>query len=205
MMALTAIQAKTVAYTDLVVHNEIDTLARAIIAAGLGGQYSITVNTGTTITNSTPLIPVTGTTVAPTITALQTVILAGVTVILGTTGTNLNAVIADINDAAIPNLVASKDLTNHLVLTYTAPMNAWAFIIGAGTANVALGLTAGTVPATLPISVAYFTTFTGGLVIDRKQAYNMAAVMLHFQNLGYNISQSINLTTNNTLAWNISW
>ena len=91
------------------------------------------------MTESTPTITITGSASAPTITGTPTVILGGQTITLGTTGLSLNAVIADINDAGVSGLVASKNAANNLVLTYTAPAaTSWTVVIGAGTANTAL-------------------------------------------------------------------
>jgi len=202
--SLTATQAKTVAYTDLIVHDEVDEITRQIIAAGLNGAYTVTISDGTTMTESTPTITITGTVANPTVTDTYTVILAGQTVVLGTTGLNLNSVIADINDAAITGVVASKNASNNLVITYTTTASSWSIIIGAGTANTELGLTATTLTATDPDSVAYYTTWAG-TDDDRKRAYNMAEVKSHFQDLGYNIVQKINANTTNTLEWQVYW
>jgi hypothetical protein len=157
------------------------------------------------MTESTPDIVVTGSVANPTITALDTVILAGQTVILGTTGTSLNAVIADINDANITGLVASKNNTNQLVLTYTAPAaTTWTFVVGAGTANADLGLTAATSTATNPSSVTYFTTWDGSTQ-DRAKTDQMNQVELYFKNLGYTIERLKNVTTGKTFKWQITY
>jgi hypothetical protein len=157
------------------------------------------------MTESTPTITITGSVPNPTITATPTVILGGVTVTLGTTGTNLNAVIADINDAAVPGLVASKNAINNLVLTYTAPAaTTWTFTIGSGSANIDLGLTVGTSTATNPDSVSYFTTWDGSTQ-DRAKTDQMNQVELYFKNLGYTITRLKNTTTNKTFKWNITY
>ena len=128
--------ARAIARADLTIFNETQALMKQVITDAGNGLYQTTVDDGTTMTESTPEIVVTASTANPTITATDTVILAGQTVVLGTTGTSLNAVISDINDANIPGLIASKNAGNNLVLTYTAPAaTAWQFIIGAGTAN----------------------------------------------------------------------
>src|SRR6056300_532429 len=49
-----------------------------------------------------------------------TIVINGTTVTLGTTGTNLNSIIADINDANVANVTASKNSSSQLVITYEA-------------------------------------------------------------------------------------
>ena len=90
-------QALSVARNDLVIFREINTLMEQVIADAGNGLYETTVSDGTTMTESTPDIVVTGTVANPTITVGQTIILGGTTLVLGTTGTSLKAVIADIN------------------------------------------------------------------------------------------------------------
>lgn len=53
MADLTATQARVISTSDLVIYNEIDTVTRAIMAAALTGALTVTVATGTTITDST--------------------------------------------------------------------------------------------------------------------------------------------------------
>lgn len=202
---LTAADARTVAFADLIVHNEVDYIERQIIAAGLNGDINVSVTDGTTMTNSTPTITVTGTEVAPTVTNTNTIILVGETVILGTTGLSLNAVIADINDAAITGITASKNAGNQLVITYEPTQALWSLVIGAGTANVELGITAGTVTADTPDSVSYYNAWTNDIP-DRKLATQMAQVVNHFQNEGFSIMQKKNTTSaGNTLYWELFW
>ena len=157
------------------------------------------------MTESTPTITVTGSAANPTITGTPTVILGGVTVTLGTSGLNLNAVIADINDAAVTGVVASKNAANNLVITFTCSQTTtWTFVVGSGTANTALGLTATTSTATNPDSVAYFNTWQG-TATDRVKTDQMNQVILYFQNLGYTIERLKNTNTNKTIKWSISY
>jgi hypothetical protein len=198
-------QARTIARADLTIFNETQAIMKQIITDAGNGLYETTISDGTIMTESTPDIVVTGSVANPTITALDTVILAGQTVILGTTGTSLNAVIADINDANITGLVASKNNTNQLVLTYTAPAaTTWTFVVGAGTANADLGLTAATSTATNPSSVTYFTTWDGSTQ-DRAKTDQMNQVELYFKNLGYTIERLKNVTTGKTFKWQITY
>jgi hypothetical protein len=53
MADLSATQARIISTTDLVIYNEIDTITRAVMAAALTGELTVTVSTGTTITDST--------------------------------------------------------------------------------------------------------------------------------------------------------
>ena len=198
-------EARAMARADLTIYNEVNALMLQVITDAGNGLYQTTVQDGTVMTESSPDIVVTGTVANPTIVGTPTVILGGNTVTLGTTGTNLNAVIADINDANITGLVASKDATGHLVLTYSAPASfSWSFIIGAGTANASLGLTAQTYNATNPSSVDYFSVWQG-VTPDRAKTDQMNQVILYFQNLGYTIDRLINSNTNKTFKWVISY
>ena len=154
--------ARTIARADLTIFNETQALMKQVITDAGNGLYQTTVTDGTTMTESTPTITITGTVANPTVSSLETVILGGQTVILGPSGLNLNAVIADINDASVSGLVASKNAANNLVLTYTAPAaTTWTFVLGAGTANTNLGLTAQTYTASNPDSVAYYNVWSG--------------------------------------------
>ena len=196
---------KTQARSALNIFDEVNSVMRKVIVASDAGLYSVTVDDGTTMTESTPVIVITGTKATPVITGTPTVILGGTTITLGTTGLSLNAVIADINDAAITGLVASKDTSDKLVLTYTAPAaTTWSFTIGAGTANTDLGLGATTTTATDPSSVTYNNVHTGA-VTDRKSDDEMTQVRLYFTNLGYNIQQQTNTVTGKTFKWIIYW
>jgi hypothetical protein len=197
--------ARTIARADLTIFNETQALMKQVITDAGNGLYQTTITDGTTMTESTPTITITGSAAAPTITGTPTLIIAGVTITLGTSGLNLNAVIADINDAAVSGLVASKNATNNLVLTYTAPAaTTWTVVVGAGTANTALGLTAQTYAASSPDSVAYYNVWSG-TTVDRAKSDQMTQVVTYFQNLGYSIERLKNTTTNKNLKWVISY
>ena len=197
--------ARTIARADLTIFNETQALMKQVITDAGNGLYETTITDGTTMTESTPTITITGSAAAPTITGTPTLIIAGVTITLGTSGLNLNAVISDINDAAVSGLVASKNAANNLVLTYTAPAaTAWTVVIGAGTANTALGLTAQTYTASNPDSVAYYNVWSG-TVADRAKSDQMNQVINYFENLGYTIERLKNTTTNKNLKWVITY
>lgn len=203
---LSATQARTVTTTDMVIYNEIDTLSRAIIAAALDGNLQVTVDDGTTMTESTPTIVITGTESDPVTASGETdeeLILNGTTITFPYQS-NINSIVGLINDAAIVGLVASKNADNQLVLTFQCPQNDWTFTIGDTTANNTVGITAGIVAATTPGSVAYYNMWAG-IQDDRKKAYEFAQVVNHFQNLGYNILAKKNTVTENTLLWEIYW
>ena len=152
-----------------------------------------------------PDVVVIGTNANPVIAGTPTVILGGTTITLGTTGLSLNAVIADINDAAITGLVASKDISDNLVLTYTATAAAtWSFTIGAGTANGALGLSDGTFDAPDPSSTSYFSAWQGN-VDDEAKRDQMNEVKKYFTNLGYTTERVTNTLTGRTFKWQITW
>ncbi len=197
--------ARTIARADLTIFNETQALMKQVITDAGNGLYETTITDGTTMTESTPTITITGSAAAPTITGTPTLIIAGVTITLGTSGLNLNAVISDINDAAVSGLVASKNAANNLVLTYTAPAaTAWTVVIGAGTANTALGLTAQTYTASNPDSVAYYNVWSG-TVADRAKSDQMNQVINYFENLGYTIERLKNTTTNKNFKWVITY
>lgn len=197
--------ARTIARSDLTIFNETQALMKQVITDAGNGLYETTITDGTTMTESTPTITITGTAANPTIVGTPTLIIAGVTVTLGTSGLNLNAVISDINDASITGLVASKNAANNLVLSYTvAQSTSFTVAVGAGTANTALGLTATTSTATNPDSVAYFNTWQG-TATDRVKTDQMNQVTLYFQNLGYTIERLKNTNTNKTIKWSISY
>ena len=198
-------QARNIARADLTIFNETQALMKQVITDAGNGLYETTITDSTTMTESTPTITITGSASAPTITGTPTVILGGQTITLGTTGLSLNAVIADINDAGVSGLVASKNATNNLVLTYTAPAaTTWTFVVGAGTANADLGLTAATSTATNPTSVDYFDCWQGNSA-SRPKTDQMTQVILYFQQLGYTIERLKNATTGKTLKWVISY
>ena len=203
--SINATNARLIARADLTIFNETQALMKQVITDADNGLYETTVSDGTTMTESTPDIVITGSVANPTITPSDTIILGGQTIILGGTGTSLNAVIADINDVANAGLVASKNAANNLVLTYTAPAaTTWTVVIGAGTANTPLGLTAQTYSASNPDSVAYYNVWSG-TVADRAKSDQMNQVVKYFENLGYTIERLKNTTTNKNFKWVISY
>lgn len=198
-------QARTMARSSLVIFREINAIMEQVIADAQSGAYETVITDGTTMTESTPDIVVTGTVQNPTITGTPTVVLNGTTVTLGTTGLNLNSIVADINDAGVSGVVASKNASNQLVLTYTAtPSTTWQFEIGAGTANTDLGLTAGTTTAVNPDSVSYYSVWQGANT-DRAKADQMNQVIQYFETLGYVIHRQTNTSTNKTFKWVVSY
>ena len=203
--SITATQAKLDARADLTILNETNTLMKQIITDADNGHYSSTISDGTTMTESTPTITITGSAANPTITGTPTVIIAGVTITLGTTGTNLNSVIADINDAGVTGVVASKNASNNLVITFTTtPASTFTVVVGAGTANTALGLIAQTYTATDPTSKQYYNVWSG-TAVNRAFTDQMNQVIAYFQGLGYKIERQTNSSTNCTFKWVISW
>ncbi len=202
---LNASQARANAMEDLVVYDEVQFIMKEIITQSVAGTYSATINDGTTMTESTPTAVVTGSAGNPAITGTPTLILDGQTITLGTTGLNLNSVIADINDANPTGIVASKNATNNLVLTFTAQASTtWEYIIGAGTANTDLGLTAGTYAYTNPTSVGFYNCWQG-TAVDRSKSVQMDKVLKHFKNLGYKIERTENTATGKTFQWKVDW
>jgi hypothetical protein len=199
-------QARSTARNDLTIFSEVNYLMEQVITTSQAGGYTVTVTDGTEMTESTPTIVITGTVANPTVTGGNTFIVAGSTITLGTTGTNLNSVIADINDAGISGVVASKNASNNLVITYTAPAaSSWVVTVGSGTANTELGFSDDTEhTATNPTSVDFFQAWQGN-VDDPARRDQMNEVKKYFDNLGYTIERLTNTSTGRTFKWQISW
>ena len=119
-VGLNAAQARAKASQDMIVFNETQEIMKAIISESALGNFEAYVDDATTMTEATPSVQKIGTALNPTITVGDTLIFDNNTITLGTTGTSLNAIVADINDAGIAGLVASKD-SNYLVLTISEP------------------------------------------------------------------------------------
>lgn len=203
-VGLNASQARAKSTQDMIIFNEVETIMRGVIEASALGLYEVDINDGTVMTDSTPTTQKIGAVHNPIINVGDTVIINGQTVTLGTTGTSLNAVIADINDANIPGVVASKD-SDYLILTITLEQNiVWTYDIGAGTANANLGLITGTYTVSDPESVDYFNTWQG-TSNDRSKVQQMDSVIKHFRNLGYKIERLINTNTTKTFSWHVYW
>jgi hypothetical protein len=204
-VGLNASQARSKSREDITIYNEVSTIMLAVITASAAGEFVAYVDDGTTMTESSPTEVVTGTVANPTINVSDSIILGTTTIVLGTTGTSLNAIIADINDAGVTGVVASKNATNNLVLTFTGQSSAvWTYEIGAGTANTALGLTTGVANITTPSSVNYFQTWQGTRT-NRGESQQMDQVIAHFQNMGFKIERTTNTTSQNTYQWNLYW
>lgn len=204
MIGLNASQARAQSQQDMIIYDEVQAIMKAVIIASGSGLYETTVGDATTMTESTPVQSITGSVSTPVTTSGNTFIFNGTTVILGTSGTVFNGIVADINDAGITGLVASK-VGGFLNLEYTAPAGlTWTYDIGAGTANTELGLTTGVVTMTTPTSTTYYTAWQGTST-DRAKGLQMDEVIKHFSNLGYKLERTINTVTGTTLKWYIYW
>lgn len=201
---LSATQARTVSTTDLVIYNEIDSIYRGVMAAALAGNLEVSVSDGTVMTESTPTITVVGTELDPTVGgAGESLTINDVSITLPATS-DVDQIVAAINDAAVAGLTASKNSTQQVVLTYEPAPATWSLNIGADSGNATVGFTAGVVSADTPDSVEYYNVWTG-TTDDRKKSYEFAQVVNHFQNLGYSIVAKKNTTTGNTFYWEIYW
>jgi hypothetical protein len=201
---LTASQARTVSTSDLVVYNEIDAINREIVAQALAGNLEATVDDGTTMTESTPTLTVTGTVSDPIVGGLgEALTIAGESVTL-IANSDVDQIVAAINDAAIAGLTATKNATQNVVLTYEPPMATWSLQIDADSGNATLGFTAGTVNAPVPDSRDYYDVWSN-LTDDRKLSLNMTKVINYFQDQGYNIVQKLNTETGSTFKWEVYW
>lgn len=202
---LSAIQARTISTSDLVIYNEIDAVFRAVMAAALAGELTVSVNDGTVMTESSPIITVTGTEVNPIIgMAAVAFTFTDGNVVNIPAESDIYQIVGLINDAGIAGLTASYTADYRLVLTYETSPGAWSFAIGANTANAEVGITAGVVAAVAPESTAYYAMWAG-ITESRKRSYEFAQVINHFQNLGYNIVAKKNVVTQNTIFWELYW
>ena len=199
-------EARAIARNDLTIFREVNSLMEQVIVDAAAGKYQTVVDDGTQMTTSTPDIIITGSVVNPTIVGGETFIINGTTITLGTTGTNLNSIIADINDAGIAGVAASKDASSHLVITYTTTQTlTWQALIGAGTANAALGfIDNSTHTANNPESVDFYSVWQG-LATDRAKLDQINQVTKYFENLGYTIDIRTNTSTDKTFKWTISY
>ena len=203
-VGLNAAQARSKASQDMIVYKETQSIMEAIITQSGLGNFEASVDDGTTMTISTPSVQKIGTVNNPTVSIGDTLIIDSSTVTLGTTGTSLNAIISDINDAAIPGVTASKD-AGYLVLTKeTTAGTTWSYEIGAGTANTALGVVAGVYTLPNPTSIVYYTTWQGSTT-NRAIQNQMEQVITYFSNLGYKIERLTNTSTTRTIKWYVYW
>lgn len=203
-VGLNASQARAKSQQDMIIFDEVDAIMREVIRQSGNGQFEAVVEDGTTMTESTPVTTLYGSVQDPSVVVGETLIIDGNTIVLGTTARNLNGIIADINDANIAGISASK-IDNYLVITITHAQQAtWTYEIGAGTANASLGLSEGVYTANNPDSVDYFSVWQG-TVVDRAIAQQMDTVTKHFNNLGYKIDRIANTRTNKTFKWYVYW
>lgn len=202
IVGLNAAQARANSNQDLIIFTEANKIMTQVLTASASGLYETTV-TDTEMTQSHPTAVITATEQDPVVQPNATLIVNGSTIVLGTTGTSLNAVIADINDAGVAGVVASKT-DDKLVLTLTAPEDNWAYSIGAGTANSALGITTMTETYGNPSSVNFYYVWQGTQV-DRAAQQQMDQVIRHFENLGYKIQRTTNINSGKTFNWYVYW
>lgn len=202
---LTATQARTVSTTDLVIYNEIDTIQREIMEQALLGNLTATVENGTTMTESTPVVTVTGTEANPTVGVTGESLTIAATTITLAAESDIDQIIAAINEQGPAGLVASKNASDQIVLTYETPQANWGLIISADSGNPTIGLTDGTYAAPAPESVEYYQVWAG-ISEDRKKSYELSQVVNHFQNLGYSILAKKNTDSDTeVIKWEIYW
>ena len=100
-VGLNAAQARAKASQDMIVFNETQAIMKQVITESSSGNFEAYVDDTTTMTLSTPSANKIGTINTPTVSNGDTVIINAQTITLGTTGTSLNAVVSDINDAGV--------------------------------------------------------------------------------------------------------
>jgi hypothetical protein len=203
-IGLNASQARANSKQDLVVFNEIVAIMQAIITASSQGLYETSIDDGTEMTNSSPVSTMIGSVVNPTVLLGSQLDINGYSITLGTSGSHLNGVISDINDANIPGITASKQ-DGKLVLTIVHEQQpTWSYTIGSGSANTYLGLNQGLYVAENPSSVDYFSVWQG-TDTNRGLSQQMRDVITFFNNIGYRIDRLSNTTTNKTFVWHVYW
>ena len=204
-VGLNAAQARAKSQQDMIIYNEVNAIMLAVLASSANGVYEANVSDGTTMTESTPIATRIGTVNAPIIVPGDTLIINNQTIVLGATGTNLNAIIADINDANVPGVSASKD-NDYLVLEITvSPSQVWQYEINSGaTATAKVGLTVGVYTVSDPKSVSYYNAWQG-VNTDRAISEQISSVEKYFNNLGYRIQKLAHPQTGKTFIWNLYW
>jgi hypothetical protein len=203
-IGLNAAQARAKSSQDMVVFNECTAIMKAIITTSATGVYETYVADGTVMTECTPSTTKIGTVNLPTITVGDTLIINSTTITLGSSGTNLNAIVSDINDAAVTGVTASKD-AGYLVLNIVlSAATTWSYEIGTGTGNTALGFSDGIYVPPTPTSTTYFSSWQGALT-DRALDNQMNSVIKYFGNLGYKLNRLTNPSTGKTFRWHVYW
>ena len=204
-VGLNAAQARAKSQQDMIIYNEVNAIMLAVLASSANGVYEANVSDGTTMTESTPIATRIGTVNDPIIVPGDTLIINNQTIVLGATGTNLNAIIADINDANVPGVSASKD-NDYLVLEITVlPSQVWQYEINSGaTATAKVGLTVGVYTVSDPTSVSYYNAWQG-VITDRAISEQISSVEKYFNNLGYRIQKLAHPQTGKTFIWNLYW
>lgn len=202
-VGLNVAQARANSSQDMIVFEETNAIMKAIIAASELGMYEATISNDSTMTTSTPTATKIGTVNNPNITPGDTLIINNTSITLGTSGTNLNCIVADINDAAVPGVTAEKD-NDYLVLKIETSGQGWVYEIGSGSANTILGFTPGVYNASAPASVDYFNVWQG-VTTDRALSAQIASVEKYFTNMGYKVLKTTNTSNNSTFNWNIFW
>ena len=99
---------------------------------------------------------------------------------------DIDDIVDSINGASVAGIVASKDGTDQLVITYSPPNGtALDLVIGAGTANTDLGLTAGTTTSTVIDPNLYFTQTRarGSISVSGDLSYDQATGVISTQGL----------------------
>ena len=204
IVGLNATQARAKSTQDSVMFEKSYTIMKQIIAESSAGEYETTITNATTMTSAQPTHVVTGTVADPIIAPGETIIIQDVTIVLGTTGTTVNAVIADINDAGVTGVVASKTADEKLVITITLPQDDWDYMIGAGTANANLGISVDSGSAQSPTGKSYFEVWQG-VVVDRAKQQQIDGIVRYFENLGYKIQLRTNTVSGKTFDWYVFW
>jgi hypothetical protein len=196
--------ARLQARQDLIVFDEITAISRSIIVAMNQGEYQVEISDGTTMTECTPVIVIEGDVQNPVVDENSNINVDGNIIDIGISGTNLAAIIYDINEAGFANIRASKTADNRLSIQYTCTPSDWTTFIGPGDSNIALGLDPIIYTAETPSSVQYYQVWQEASD-DRKIAHQLNTVTKHFETLGYVVDILENSQSQNTIKWTIYW
>lgn len=203
-IGLNASQARSNSKQDMLVFNEIVAIMRAVIDASDAGSFDVEISDGTTMTESTPISKLMGSVINPTVLYGSNIIINGNPIQLGASGTHLNAIISDINDANIAGISATKEDGKLVIYIEHAQQSTWSYEIGDGTANTNIGLTPGIYVTDTPDSIRYFSVWQG-TETDRAIQRQMNEVLRFYTNLGYKIDRLANTVTNKTIKWYLYW
>ncbi len=203
---INANDARLFGQNNLVILKEIRAIEEAILTAVNNNLLFAVVNDNTIMTNSTPIITVTGDIIDPfIITTNSSFDINSTDVVEITTADTLNTVIDKINGLKINGITASKsDVNGPLIITSHNYSN---YMTLSGTNNedalTQIGLTAGNYSADRT-SQEYYEVWQNEKT-NATYIQQIETVIEYFNNLGYKISIKDNEYNVRTFEWYITW